>query len=106
MADQPGRPLMVPYHRRSFLTFPGENERHPKHIRCVAVEISASQVTCLAAYPIIGRMIEHVSVPISDYEKSKQFYLEALKPLDYVLGSDYPSEAAGFFEGGHTSFGS
>jgi len=27
-------------------------------------------------------MIEHVSVPISDYQKSKQFYLEALKPLD------------------------
>ena len=49
-------------------------------------------------------MIEHVSVPISDYKKSKQFYLEALKPLDYVLGSDYPSDAAGFFEGGHTSF--
>ena len=49
-------------------------------------------------------MIEHVSVPISDYNKSKQLYLEALKPLDYVLGSDYPSDAAGFYEGGHTSF--
>jgi len=49
-------------------------------------------------------MIEHVSVPISDYKKSKQLYLEALKPLDYVLGSDYPSDAAGFYEGGHTSF--
>jgi hypothetical protein len=34
--------------------------------------------------PYIGRMIEHLSVPISDYKKSKQFYLEALKPLDYV----------------------
>src|SRR6516165_1108843 len=49
-------------------------------------------------------MIEHVSVPISDYKNSKKFYLEALKPLDYVLGSDYPSDAAGFYEGGHTSF--
>ncbi len=49
-------------------------------------------------------MIEHVSVPISDYKKSKQFYLEALKPLDYELTSDYPSDAAGFFEGGSTSF--
>ena len=49
-------------------------------------------------------MIEHVSVPISDYKKSKQLYLEALKPLDYELTSDYPSDAAGFFEGGSTSF--
>jgi hypothetical protein len=49
-------------------------------------------------------MIEHVSVPISDYKKSKQLYLEALKPLDYVLQSEYPSDAAGFYEGGSTSF--
>ena len=49
-------------------------------------------------------MIEHVSVPISDYKKPKQLYLEALKPLDYVLQRDYPSDAAGFFEGGSTSF--
>jgi hypothetical protein len=38
------------------------------------------------------------------YKKSKQFYLEAMKPLDCVLRSDYPSDAAGFFEGGSTSF--
>jgi hypothetical protein len=49
-------------------------------------------------------MIEHVSVPISDYKQSRQFYLEVLKPLGYVLGSDHPSNAAGFIEGGHTSF--
>jgi hypothetical protein len=49
-------------------------------------------------------MIEHVSVPISDYKKSKQLYLEALKPLDYVLQSEYPSDAAGFYEGGSTGF--
>jgi hypothetical protein len=47
-------------------------------------------------------MIEHVSVPISDYKKSKQLYLEALKPLHYVLQSDYPSDAAGFCEGEST----
>jgi hypothetical protein len=45
-------------------------------------------------------MIEHVSVPISDYKESKQLYLEALKPLDYELRSEYPSDAAGFYEGG------
>jgi len=50
--------------------------------------------------PCIERMIEHVSVSISDYKKSKQLYLEALKPLDYVLQSDYPSDAAGSYEGG------
>jgi hypothetical protein len=44
-------------------------------------------------------MIEHVSVSISDYKKSKQLYLEALKPLDYVLQSDYPSDVAGFLQG-------
>jgi catechol 2,3-dioxygenase-like lactoylglutathione lyase family enzyme len=49
-------------------------------------------------------MIEHVSVPISDYQKSKDFYVAALKPLDYVLRSDYPSDAAGFWEGESTSF--
>ena len=49
-------------------------------------------------------MIEHVSVPISDYKQSRQFYLEVLKPLGYVLGSDHPSNATGFIEGGHTSF--
>ncbi|MGH8011186.1 MAG: VOC family protein [Candidatus Binataceae bacterium] len=51
-----------------------------------------------------GRMIEHVSVPIGDYKKSKDFYVAALKPLDYVLQRDYPSDAAGFCEGESTSF--
>jgi len=49
-------------------------------------------------------MIEHVSVPISDYKKSKRFYVAALKPLDYMLQRDYPGEAAGFCEGESTSF--
>jgi hypothetical protein len=51
-------------------------------------------------------MIEHVSVPISDYKKSKQLYLEALKPLDYVLQSEYPSDAAAFTRAGQRAFGS
>jgi hypothetical protein len=49
--------------------------------------------------PLFGRMIEHVSVPISDYTKSKQFYLEALKPLDYVLGERLPERRSRLFRG-------
>lgn len=30
-------------------------------------------------------MIDHVTVPVSDYAKSKAFYLAALKPLDYEM---------------------
>ncbi|MGH7985561.1 MAG: VOC family protein [Candidatus Binataceae bacterium] len=48
-------------------------------------------------------MIEHVSVPISDYRKSKKFYTAALKPLNYVLQRDHPPSAAGFCEGESTS---
>jgi predicted lactoylglutathione lyase len=49
-------------------------------------------------------MLEHVSVPISHFAKSKAFYVAALKPLGYKLTQDYSPDAAGFFEGGHTSF--
>ncbi len=30
-------------------------------------------------------MLDHIAVAVSDYEKSKAFYLEALKPLGYDL---------------------
>jgi len=49
-------------------------------------------------------MLEHVSVPVKRYERSKAFYVAALKPLGYVLQRAYPPEAAGFMEGNHTSF--
>lgn len=49
-------------------------------------------------------MIEHVSIPVRDYEKAKAFYLAALKPLGYKLNMEFPPDAAGFMEGGHTSF--
>lgn len=48
--------------------------------------------------------LEHVSVPVSDFEKSKKFYIEMLKPLGYEMTQDYSPDAAGFKEGGHTSF--
>ena len=49
-------------------------------------------------------MIEHVSVPVSDYEKSKAFYQKLLAPVGYELLREYPPEAAGFCEGESTSF--
>lgn len=49
-------------------------------------------------------MIEHVSVPVSNYKESKKFYVAALKSVGYVLYRDFPPDAAGFFEGGSTSF--
>jgi predicted lactoylglutathione lyase len=49
-------------------------------------------------------MIEHVSVPISDYKKSTAFYTAALKSLGYTLWRKYPPDAAGFCEGESTSF--
>ncbi|MDR3571666.1 MAG: VOC family protein [Candidatus Pacebacteria bacterium] len=49
-------------------------------------------------------MLEHVSVPVRNFEKAKAFYLAALKPLGYKLTQDYSPQAAGFKQGGHTSF--
>ena len=49
-------------------------------------------------------MLEHVSVPVTDFEKATTFYQAALEPLGYVLQRDYSPEAAGFMEGGHTCF--
>ena len=48
-------------------------------------------------------MIEHVSVPISNYNKSAKFYSAALKSLGYRLYRKYPPEAAGYLEGESTS---
>ncbi len=49
-------------------------------------------------------MLEHISVPVSDYEKAKAFYSAALRPLGYEMTQEYAPDAAGFKEGGHTSF--
>ena len=48
-------------------------------------------------------MIEHVSVPVSDYKKSTAFYSKAIKPLGYQLWRKYPPMAAGYCEGESTS---
>ena len=45
-------------------------------------------------------MIDHSSVAVSDYQKSKEFYQKLLAPLGYTIGMDLPEyKAAGFKDG-------
>lgn len=37
-------------------------------------------------------MIDHVTVPVREYERSKAFYAEALRPLGYVVLLDWHDE--------------
>jgi catechol 2,3-dioxygenase-like lactoylglutathione lyase family enzyme len=48
-------------------------------------------------------MIAHTSLPVSDYRRSKTFYLKALAPLGYSNNMEY-GEAAGFNDGQNTDF--
>jgi len=48
-------------------------------------------------------MIAHISLPVSDFKKSKTFYLKALRPLGYRNNMEY-GEAAGFNDGKNTDF--
>jgi catechol 2,3-dioxygenase-like lactoylglutathione lyase family enzyme len=43
-------------------------------------------------------MIDHVGINVSDYERSKAFYVEALAPVGYELGIEREGRAAGFVE--------
>lgn len=47
-------------------------------------------------------MLEHVSVPVTDYQKSKMFYTQVLATLGYKVQYEFEG-ACGFMEGGHTS---
>ena len=56
-------------------------------------------------------MIDHIGFPVSDYAKSKSFYIRALAPLGYSLvmevGADVTESrapAAGFGAGGKPDF--
>ena len=56
-------------------------------------------------------MIDHIGFPVSDYERSKAFYLKALAPLDYSIVMEMmqpraPGEApaAGFGAKGKPDF--
>jgi catechol 2,3-dioxygenase-like lactoylglutathione lyase family enzyme len=41
-------------------------------------------------------VLDHVGVPVSDFERSKRFYAEALSPLGYELIMEPSVSAAGF----------
>src|SRR5262245_66170239 len=40
-------------------------------------------------------MIDHMSLPVSDYARSKSFYLKALAPLGYGIAMEVTPEQAG-----------
>lgn len=54
-------------------------------------------------------MIDHIGFPVSDYDRAKAFYLQALAPLGYglvmeVQQDENDSRAAGFGAGGKPDF--
>jgi catechol 2,3-dioxygenase-like lactoylglutathione lyase family enzyme len=54
---------------------------------------------------ILGYMIAHTSVSVSDYSKSKELYSKMLAPLGYTLGMDLEEyKAAGFIQNGNQDF--
>jgi catechol 2,3-dioxygenase-like lactoylglutathione lyase family enzyme len=48
-------------------------------------------------------MIAHASLAVSNYEKSKTFYIKSLAPLGYENNMEF-GEAAGFNDGKNTDF--
>jgi catechol 2,3-dioxygenase-like lactoylglutathione lyase family enzyme len=48
-------------------------------------------------------MIAHTSLPVSDYRRSKAFYIAVLKPLGYSNDMEF-GDAAGFNDGKNTDF--
>jgi len=48
-------------------------------------------------------MIAHTTLPVSDYSKSKAFYVKALAPLGYTNNMEY-EDTAGFNDGKNTDF--
>lgn len=49
-------------------------------------------------------MIDHISIPVHDYRRSKEFYSRALAPLGYTLLMEFGEEAAGFGAAGNPDF--
>jgi len=40
-------------------------------------------------------MIDHTGVGVSDFKKSKQFYIQALRAIGYELIAEFPAEVTG-----------
>ena len=49
-------------------------------------------------------MLDHVGLPVSDFERSKRFYEEALSPLGYELIMEHHISGAGFGQSGKPEF--
>ena len=49
-------------------------------------------------------MIDHVSLEVADYNRSKSFYAEALGPLGYELVMEFDSNVGGFGVQGKPDF--
>ncbi|HEV8323451.1 MAG TPA: VOC family protein [Myxococcota bacterium] len=49
-------------------------------------------------------MIDHVSMKVRDYARSKAFYSAALAPIGYAVVREYPPHAAGFGTPGRPDF--
>lgn len=49
-------------------------------------------------------MIDHLSLPVTDYEKSKAFYESVLQALGHTLLMEHPISGGGFGSGGKPSF--
>ncbi|WP_206957369.1 VOC family protein [Trinickia acidisoli] len=55
-------------------------------------------------------MIDHTGVLVSDFEKSKRFYQQALAPIEYAMLHEFPAaitghtDVAGFGAGGVSDF--
>jgi catechol 2,3-dioxygenase-like lactoylglutathione lyase family enzyme len=55
-------------------------------------------------------MIDHIGITVSDFDKSKRFYSQALAPINYSLLMEFPAavtgyaDVAGFGEAGKPDF--
>ena len=49
-------------------------------------------------------MIDHVGLPVSDYARSKEFYVAALAPLGFELVMEFGGHAGGFAHEGKPWF--
>jgi catechol 2,3-dioxygenase-like lactoylglutathione lyase family enzyme len=49
-------------------------------------------------------MLDHINLPVSDIERSKRFFQEALSPLGYELLMEHGISGAGFGQAGKPDF--